>query len=351
MPEVDCFFGWNDQRQSMTLLVPTTSNLDAMTCCSTEPLQGTPLCHMPLGASVQLLFGIGHSDTLHNDCLAANCFHDERRDLGGQHELAIDDLSTLARHYPNSCDVYKWRGGIYRKGNQLDKALQDHNMVLGLEVSAQALINRGWCYFLREEYSLAVADYTNAISIEPSYSAYTNRGEAYSEMAHHDLATVDYQRVIALVDQTLSQSPAESSMQILLCSRGVAYLGLGRYREALDDLDRAIEVRPKWYDTYQYRGRVHMLLGHPDLAIADYSQCVAINPLCFNAMYLRGVAHQATGNHSCAISDFANAFQLLPTNSKIRAAHAKTTGGMPSICAMPPLLMHMHMHMPTDVLL
>jgi tetratricopeptide (TPR) repeat protein len=62
-----------------------------------------------------------------------------------------------------------------------------------------------------------------------------------------------------------------------ISSRGQIYLGLGRYDEALADLDRALELDPDG-ETFGSRGQVYRLLGREEEARADFARAIELDP-------------------------------------------------------------------------
>jgi Flp pilus assembly protein TadD len=48
--------------------------------------------------------------------------------------------------------------------------------------------------------------------------------------------------------------------------------------EAIEDLNRAIELEPENAEAYYQRGRAYSLLGEPAKALSDYEQTCALNP-------------------------------------------------------------------------
>jgi len=62
-------------------------------------------------------------------------------------------------------------------------------------------------------------------------------------------------------------------------NRGVAYGRKGEYDRALADLNKAIEINPKYAGAYNNRGKAYGLKGEYDHAIADFSKAIEIDPI------------------------------------------------------------------------
>ena len=63
-----------------------------------------------------------------------------------------------------------------------------------------------------------------------------------------------WQDSITLYDHTLKVTDDNG---LIYNNRGVAYNGLGNYRQAIEDYSRTIEIRPDYADAYNNRGRAY----------------------------------------------------------------------------------------------
>ena len=95
-------------------------------------------------------------------------------------------------------------------------------------------------------------------------------------------------------------------------ARGVAYSGLGNYRQAIEDFSKAIEIKPGYPEAYFNRGVVYKGLGNYKLAIEDYSRAIEIKPRYADAYNNRGNAYSALGNYMQAIEDYSRAIEIKP---------------------------------------
>jgi protein O-mannosyl-transferase len=95
-------------------------------------------------------------------------------------------------------------------------------------------------------------------------------------------------------------------------NRGGEYNSLGNYRQAIEDLNRAIEIKPGYAEAYNNRGIAHGYLGNYRQAIDDYSRAIEIKPGYARAYNNRGTAYAYLGNHRQAIEDFSRAIEIKP---------------------------------------
>jgi tetratricopeptide (TPR) repeat protein len=95
-------------------------------------------------------------------------------------------------------------------------------------------------------------------------------------------------------------------------NRGNAYASLGNHRQAIKDYDRAIGLDPNYASAYNNRGNAYSALGDNRQAIRDCGKAIELNPKIAQAYYNRGNAYFALGDNRQAIRDFDKAIDLNP---------------------------------------
>ena len=95
-------------------------------------------------------------------------------------------------------------------------------------------------------------------------------------------------------------------------NRGVAYLRLGRYPEAIRDLDKAIELSPTYAVLYSDRATANVQLGRLDEALGDFDKAVRLDPERVKSYVNRGMLYAMLENYPEALSDFDRAIQINP---------------------------------------
>jgi protein O-mannosyl-transferase len=118
-----------------------------------------------------------------------------------------------------------------------------------------------------------------------------------------------WQNSITLFDHTLKVT--DNNWLIYDC-RGIAYYGLGNYRQAIEDFGRAIEIKPGYTDAYLNRGSAYYGLGNYKQAIEDYGRAIGIKPGYAEVYYNRGNAYKGLGNYKQAIEDLNRAIEIKP---------------------------------------
>ena len=94
--------------------------------------------------------------------------------------------------------------------------------------------------------------------------------------------------------------------------RGTIYRILNDPKRAADDLSKVIELRPDLPDNYRIRGQAYRDLGVLPRALEDFNKLVQLQPSAA-AYNLRGIAFRDSGNMVKALEDFSRSIALDPT--------------------------------------
>ncbi len=162
---------------------------------------------------------------------------------------------------PQDQRAYLNRGAAYQRQGDLDHALADYNMVIGLgPVDAVTLSNRGNIFRMKGAFDLALANFNLAVKINPSYAgAYINRGLLYQDEGKFGLALADFNKEIELMPQNV---PA-------YIDRAMLYESNAKPDLAIADCNKAIELEPNNPDGYGTRAIAYYLKGQYDKTWED----------------------------------------------------------------------------------
>jgi len=92
--------------------------------------------------------------------------------------------------------------------------------------------------------------------------------------------------------------------------QGIALASAGRYDEALNAFDRALELRPDYPPALINRGNALEDLRRPDAALASYDRALSIMPENAGVNINRGNALSALGDHRGALESYDRAIAL-----------------------------------------
>ena len=95
-------------------------------------------------------------------------------------------------------------------------------------------------------------------------------------------------------------------------NRGEVYLREGKFDEAIDDFNTAIEIQPEFVAAYNNRGLAYGRKGENDLAINDFNTAIELQPEFAEAYNNRANVYDDKDDFEKAIADFNTAITLKP---------------------------------------
>ncbi len=151
-------------------------------------------------------------------------------------------------------------------------------------------------------YQQLFAESPQTTSIGGQFTAldYVNRGFTYDQLQRYKEALVDYERAIQL-DHTLIQ---------IYYNRGLTYRNLHRNNEALADYNWAIQLDPTYAPAYNDRGITYYNLGQYEEALTDYDRAIQLDPTYAPAYSNRGLTYYDLQRYEEALINYNQAIQL-----------------------------------------
>jgi len=191
---------------------------------------------------------------------------------------AIDYLCDYIEKNPNLPEAYLVRGEILGYFELFEKAIIDFEKVIEIDPNIpQTYYGRGTVYAKSgNDYNKALDDFNKAIALDINYAAaYVNRGNIYLKLGKFQEAINDCNKAIEL--------ETDNSKEAFLpyYNRGLAYMNLGEPEKAFDDYNKVItlapENTPENTEAYAKRGLLYSQLGKPQEAIRDYEKFLELD--------------------------------------------------------------------------
>lgn len=130
------------------------------------------------------------------------------------------------------------------------------------------------------------------------------------------IENLEYQDAIELFEQA---KETHDDLRYIKRGEGIAYIGLGRYGEAIESLLEALSlssgiVNSMDYDMNYYLATAYYKNGQLDEAIETYNSILALKPNDVDAIYLRGVLYAQKEMLTEAMESFDQVIRLEPNN-------------------------------------
>ena len=145
--------------------------------------------------------------------------------------------------------------------------------------------------------------FNQEVKTAPTAINYNRRAEALRRLGLRKEAVDDINRSLQL----------EPSNVAVLTLKGQVYFEDGMYPEAVTNLNEAIKLDPKFDNGYLMRGRAFLRLKQYSKALDDANTVLAADPKSAPGYVLRGAAYFGLGKYSDAIDDCTSAIKLNPS--------------------------------------
>jgi tetratricopeptide (TPR) repeat protein len=187
---------------------------------------------------------------------------------------ALDDYTKAIFFDPDLTEVYAYRGSTYDYLKNYQLAIKDYERAIvsfkGDKIRTAIMYNNiAFIEMELKNYQKVIKADSAAIALEPNYAvAYVNRGFAYLAMEKSEKAVADFTAGMG----AFRNSPKELSE--ILKNRADAYRLLGKYKDAITDYNKAIDLNPANPDSFWGRADSYKLNGDYRLADEDYLKAI-----------------------------------------------------------------------------
>lgn len=232
---------------------------------------------------------------------------------------AIDLITQAIQLDHNNAELYNDRHIFLAILKRYDAAMADLEQAIELDANnATYYYNRAQLRKKMKQFDAALADYNQAIQLKSDYAhALYMRAQLYLVNFQKDQEALDD------LERVLQITPDDDDAYWM---RANIWHQKWEYALAIEDLNKAIAVNPKNPLYYQLRGSIHSL-GEHQKALEDYNRGLALAPRFVGLLVQRGYLHTIMGDFDAALIDFEKAHKIAPdfepAKHGIAAAKAK----------------------------
>jgi len=197
-------------------------------------------------------------------------------------------------------------GGVYFARGELDKAIAEFRLALGLRPNSPYAHNDiGLVLTKMGQLDEAVDHFNAAIHILPILpTAHCNLGDALMKKGQTSDAIREFEHELALQPD---YAPAR-------CNLATALLNQGQLNHAIAQYERTIELRPDYAEAYYNLGNCYLQQGNPEKAIEQYEQALKLSPRLVEARNNLATILCQKGEIDRAISELEEAIRIQPDN-------------------------------------
>ncbi|HHS95244.1 MAG TPA: tetratricopeptide repeat protein, partial [Phaeodactylibacter sp.] len=221
--------------------------------------------------------------------------------------LCLFSNTTFGQSYTSSIsteDYYQAALELHEQGNYSD-AEAYYSLALAMDAHCEkCLFNRGLAYVALEKYRKALSDFTLLIEQAPTDI------EAYEQRGYLRYQTGDTRGAISDFSAVISYAPSARAYT----NRGMAYLEMKQYPDAIRDLEEALRLAPQDGEARRTLGDVYFASNEIEKALAEYNAAIQLNNRDIIAYNNRGNAYQLLGKDEEALADYSMGIALLPNS-------------------------------------
>ena len=251
----------------------------------------------------------------------------QREDYAG----AVRMLDASQKYGDDYSETYRFRSEAYDKMGETDKAIDD--ALLWFEKDEDAY-DSAIIKLMMKHRTYAIAKAKTSMKSSDSKDAwrvlllsiYEEAGEYENAIKEYDALEEDYGKdefihahradcynKLGLTDMALSEIEKAIELEAdysNICSKGGILRTAGRYAEAIEVFDQAIEVDPLYAFAYYAKGWCHELSGDDDKAMECYDLGIDLDKEYAYIYLMRGQIHLKRGDKIKAEEDFNTVLQL-----------------------------------------
>jgi Tfp pilus assembly protein PilF len=187
---------------------------------------------------------------------------------------------------------YQYNLGLfYLNQSNVDEAIKYFNKSLALDPRFyQAWNMLGLAHASKGHLDESVKAYKKCLEINPQFSeVHNNLGTVYQEMGQYDNAEASYKAALADMTYANRESPLYNLSRL--------YVLQNRLDEALDNIQKATQFKPRFAMAHDLKGLIQERLNNLPEAIASYEAAVKLVPEEVPFNYHLAVAHFKSGNY------------------------------------------------------
>jgi tetratricopeptide (TPR) repeat protein len=193
---------------------------------------------------------------------------------------AVADLDRALALRSGQADLWCNRGIALEATGRFEDAIASYDRAIALQPNLTAAhANRGNALAAVGQHEAAVASFDLALAAKPDFvEVLVNRGNSLTRLARSDEALASYERALAL----------KPDMAEAYFGRGIAFRDQTRFAQAVECFDQAIALNRN--DAvrglfHSHRAEALNLLGRFPQAMADVQRCIEIAPGDDQALY------------------------------------------------------------------
>lgn len=226
--------------------------------------------------------------------------------MRGSDKAALKDFQKAAALGTKDGRVFEYLARVAFDGGDAKRAIEFMNKAIELQPGQRDFYRyRASIHHSLKDELKAEADYNQFVEVAPEKAfGYVLRARFYDGRGQYERALLDYEKAIALTEETRDDSKRLEKYALGLKGKALALRNLKRYKESVDTYTRLLQFKSEADETLRERGDVYLEMGKYKRAIEDYSRVIEMMPnLSRTALLSRAEAYEKLGEGELARAD------------------------------------------------
>lgn len=165
--------------------------------------------------------------------------------------------------------------------------------------------NRANYYRSQKQYNLAIKDYASAIALKPEPQTLNSRSKLYFDISGNSIDTL--KMALNDLNRAIELKPQDGEF---LINRGAMYAKLGDFDKSLVSLNEGLKLKPDQISGYLNRSLIYNMRNEHENAIKDFDEYLKYDPYKANIIFERGVQKRKLNKFDESIVDYNRAIEL-----------------------------------------
>jgi tetratricopeptide (TPR) repeat protein len=210
-----------------------------------------------------------------------------------EYEKALADINIAIEHDAKNMDLLEIKANIYYALADYKNAVTFYNQVIAIDSKKyESFVYRANSNRKLGNNDLVLSDFEKAIALNPENAfAYQSRADylTYTIQDKFETAVKDYDKIISLFNANISTENQAYAYN----NRGFAKYKLGRFGEAMTDIEQSLSLFPENAYAYKNRALVNLAKGDKPLICKDLAKAESLG---FTEKYGSEVVELMKGN-------------------------------------------------------
>ena len=225
-----------------------------------------------------------------------------------QSEQAATLFHRMLEADPNDGLVWSLYGNALDEGNQSKGAISAFTQAIRLgQKSWDVYHARAMAYSHIGNFPSAITDFNVAIKTGMPGTIDYGKADVYTDRADAEMGLQQFGPAISDYTSALKYQPSTPKTPDRLVRRAHCYAGLGKQKEAIDDMTKCLRYRIKQNDhiaaAYLYRAQLYTQAKNYDKAIADLTATLKADPSRSAVLRDRAKVYDMMGRKDLATKD------------------------------------------------